>query len=293
MRDAGPSRTALAVAMSRALHQTLDRPLVFADPLAVRILGERGRAAMAERQESRLLGPILRATLAVRSRVAEDTLQEAVAAGVRQYVVLGAGLDTFGLRNQNPELQVIEVDHPNTQEWKRKVIQAEGLSVPPNLHFVPVDFTRQDLATELRRAGLLEDDPTFFSWLGVVHYLEPAAIRRTLATVARLSGASGGIVFDFLAPPRPWQLLLRLIRWQRGRRVARLGEPFSEPLHPDDARRWLLEEGFAEVQVLGPERLTEQYLSGRSDRLRMSPLAYIALAGGRRSAPMGSESQGG
>lgn len=281
MRDAGPSRTALAVAMSRALHQTLDRPLVFADPLAVRILGERGRAAMAERQESRLLGPILRATLAVRSRVAEDTLQQAVAAGVRQYVVLGAGLDTFGLRNQNAELQVIEVDHPNTQEWKRKVIQAEGLSVPPNLRFVPVDFTRQDLATELRGAGL-QDDPSFFSWLGVVHYLEPAAIRRTLATVASLSGASGGIVFDFLAPPRPWQLLLRLIRWHRSRRVARLGEPFSEPLDPEDARRWLAEEGFAEVQVLGPERLNQQYLSGRSDRLRMSPLAYIAIAGGRQ-----------
>lgn len=281
MRDTGPSRTALAVAMSRALHQKLDRPLVFADPLAMRILGERGRAAMAERQESRLLGPILRATLAVRSRVAEDTLQKAVAAGLRQYVVLGAGLDTFGLRNQNAELQVIEVDHPNTQEWKRKVIRAEGLSVPPNLRFVPVDFTRQDLASELRGAGL-QDDPTFFSWLGVVHYLEPAAIRRTLATVASLSGASGGIVFDFLAPPSPWQLLLRLIRWHRSRRVARLGEPFSEPLHPEDARRWLAEEGFAEVQVLGPERLNQQYLSGRSDRLRMSPLAYIAIAGARR-----------
>lgn len=282
MREGGPSRTALAVAMSRALHQTLDRPLVFEDPFAVRILGERGRAAMAARRRSPLLGPILRATLAVRCRVAEDTLREAVAAGVRQYVVLGAGLDTFGLRNQNRQLEVIEVDHPNTQAWKRRTMQEEGLSVPPNLRFVPVDFTRQDLATELRAAGLEEKEPAFFSWLGVVHYLEPAAIRRTLATVASLSGATGGIVFDFLAPPRPWQLLLRLIRWERGRRVARLGEPFSEPLHPDDARRWLVDERFAAVQVLGPERLNQQYLSGRSDRLRMSPLAYIAIARGRQ-----------
>jgi len=282
MRDAGPSRTALAVAMSRAMHQTLDRPPVFVDPLATKILGERGRAAMAARREGRLLGPILRATLAVRSRVAEDTLQEAVAAGVRQYVVLGAGLDTFGLRNQNPELEVIEVDHPNTQEWKRRVMQEEALSIPSNLRFVPVDFTRQDLATELRAAGLREGSSTFFSWLGVVHYLEPAAIRRTLATAARLSGARGGIVFDFLAAPRPWQLLLRLVRWHRGRRVARLGEPFSEPLHPDAARRWLADAGFSDVQVLDPARLNAQYLSGRSDRLRVSPLAYIAVARGRR-----------
>src|SRR5262249_55105537 len=199
-----------------------------------------------------------------------------------QYVVLGAGLDTFGLRNQNRELQVIEVDHPNTQAWKRGVMKEEGLSVPGNLRFVPVDFTRQDLGTELGRAGLEEDYPTFFSWLGVVHSLEPAAIRRTLATVARLSGASGGIVFDFLAPPRPWQLLLRLIRWERGRRVARLGEPFSEPLAPEVARQWLTEEGFSEVELLDPRSLNARYLSGRSDRLRMSPLAHIALARGRR-----------
>ena len=282
MREAGPSRTALAVALSRALHQTLDRPLVFEDPFAARILGERGRAAMAARGRSPLLGPILRATLAVRCRVAEDTLQEAVAAGVRQYVVLGAGFDTFGLRNQNPELQVIEVDHPNTQAWKRETMKEEGLSVPPNLRFVPVDFTTQDLGTELRATGLKEGEPAFFSWLGVVHYLEAAAIRRTLATVASLSGASGGVVFDFLAPPRPWQLLLRLIRWERGRRVARLGEPFSDPLRPDEARRWLVEEGFADVQVLDPADLNARYLSGRTDRLRMSPLAYIAIAKGRR-----------
>src|SRR4029450_7673529 len=103
--------------------------------------------------------------------VAEDALADAVARGIRQYVILGAGLDTFALRNPHPSLCMFEVDHPRTQEWKRRLLAEEKLA-PANVTFVSVNFEKQDLLTELRSAGLNLQEPTFFSWLGVVMYLE-------------------------------------------------------------------------------------------------------------------------
>jgi methyltransferase (TIGR00027 family) len=279
VRDTGPSRTALGVAIHRAVHQTVDEPPIFADPLAARIVGEKIRAGIATGHVGRgVFASVLRTVLAVRARVAEDALAEAVAAGVRQYVVLGAGLDTFGLRNPNPDLHVFEVDHPNTQAWKRDRIAEEGLEIPPTLHFVAVDFTKDNLATALARGGLRADQPAFFSWLGVVMYLEPDAIRATLTMVAAAVGETGGIVFDFIARPRLSDLPVRLILWFRARRVARLGEPFQSYLEPADVERWLHDAGFKQVTILTPHELTARYLRGR--RLRISPLTYVAVARG-------------
>lgn len=280
--EQGPSRTAIGVAIHRAIHQKADAPPVFADPLAERIISPKARAAMDGPLSRGLFNRILRATLAVRSRGAEETLAAAVRAGVRQYVVLGAGLDTFGLRNTDPALIVFEVDHPKTQAWKRRRIEEEGLAVPETLRFAAVDFTRDDLAEQLRRAGLRPELPTFFSWLGVVPYLDPDDIRATLRAAAAFAGPTGGIAFDFIAPPRRSQLLARLVLWWRGRRVARLGEPFRAPLAPANAEQWLRDAGFAEVTVLGPQALNERYLAGRS--MRVSPLAWMALARGRAEA---------
>lgn len=283
MREVGPSRTAIGVAIHRALHQSLDQPPIFLDPLAVRILGPRGRAAMIQRSARHsTFTMVLRTILAVRARVAEEALAEAVKAGVRQYVVLGAGLDTCGLRNTDPSLTVYEVDHPNTQEWKRQRIEEEGLVVPPTLRFVAVDFTRDDLAEQLERAGFRSDQPAFFSWLGVVPYLEREAIRSTLEVVASRVHATGGLVFDFIARPRRRQWLLRFILWIRGRQVARLGEPFRAPLSPAEAEQLLRNAGFAEVTILSPETLTDRYLRGR--QLRLSPVSYVAVARGRAAA---------
>jgi methyltransferase (TIGR00027 family) len=277
MRETGPSRTAIGVAIHRALHQTIDRPPIFVDPLAERIIGPNARAAIVEGRAGRtMFASVMRTVLAVRSRVAEEALAEAVAAGVRQYVVLGAGLDTFGLRNTDPSLNVFEVDHPNTQAWKRRRIEDEGLAIPPTLRFAAVDFAKDDLADRLRRAGLRPDLPAFYSWLGVVPYLDAPAIRATFATVAASVGATGGLVFDFIAPPMRWQLNLRAILWLRGRRVARLGEPFRAPLAPSDAEAWLRSAGFARVTILTPRDLADRYLQGR--QLRVSPLTYMAVA---------------
>jgi methyltransferase (TIGR00027 family) len=141
-----PSRTALFVAAYRAAHQTLDGGRIFADPFALRILGELAHTGIEEAADDPAQR-LLRLFIAARSRFAEDCLSAAVSRGVRQVVILGAGLDTFSLRNPHAELglRVFEVDHPATQSWKRERLRQEGLATPSLLTFVPIDFERQDL----------------------------------------------------------------------------------------------------------------------------------------------------
>jgi hypothetical protein len=151
--------------MRRAVHQVLDDPQVFHDPLAVPIAGELEHTSNAEHPFSRAL----RAFIAVRSRYAEEQLALAVARGVKQYVVLGAGLDTFAYRNpfEAAGLHVFEVDHPSTQEWKRGRLRDAGIRIPDTMTFAAVDFERQSLADQLIAAGFRPDAGAFFSWLGV------------------------------------------------------------------------------------------------------------------------------
>ena len=140
-----PSLTAQRVALRRAAHQLLDHPVVFADPLALAILGPEAEAALRADPKSAgtsRIAPYLRAFLAARGSFAEEELARAVERGVGQYVVLGAGLDTFAFRNPYPPgaLQVYEVDHPATQAWKRQRLAEAGIAVPPDLMFAPLDF---------------------------------------------------------------------------------------------------------------------------------------------------------
>lgn len=150
MKDDSPSRTAYGVAMSRAAHQIFDLPRVFEDPLALSILGPKvtGAITTAKRRFNGRDARLLRAFLVARSRFAEDVLGEAVARGVRQYVVLGAGLDTFAHRNPHADLglRVFEVDHQATQEWKRQLISRARLKSPESLIYVPVNFENERLA---------------------------------------------------------------------------------------------------------------------------------------------------
>ncbi len=157
MQAAIPSRTALRVALRRAAHQLYDaQPLVFQDPVAVPILGK-AYAEELRRTPTRPDRPFsvgLRAFLVARSRYAEDMLARGVANGIAQYVLLGAGLDTFAHRNPYPQVRVFEVDHPATQQWKLDLLAAGGFSHPANLTYAPVDFERQALGEQLRAGGL-------------------------------------------------------------------------------------------------------------------------------------------
>src|SRR5271167_272110 len=154
MQEGKFSRTAQRVAIRRAAHQLLDEPRVLDDPLALRIIGAETAAELRSNpKEHAAFARAFRAFMVARSRFAEDELALAYARGVRQYVVLGAGLDTFAYRNPHAGLRVFEVDHPATQAWKREQLQAAGIAIPPSLTFVPVDFERQTLADGLGQSG--------------------------------------------------------------------------------------------------------------------------------------------
>ena len=173
MNERQPSQTALGAAGYRAAHQILEGGKVFSDPLARTILGDGADAIIAGLSE----GPAQQRTriyMAVRSRFAEDCLGAAVSRGVRQAVVLGAGFDTFALRNPYSELglRVFEVDHAATQAWKRRRLSEVGLAIPASLTFAAVDFESDDLGRGLRDAGLNPDDPAFFIWLGCRSFMD-------------------------------------------------------------------------------------------------------------------------
>jgi methyltransferase (TIGR00027 family) len=229
VEHAGPSRTAWSAASHRAAHQLLEDGRIFDDPFAVAMVGgvEADILAHAEADASR--GP-MRTFIAVRHRVAEDQAEDAYAHGVRQVVVLGAGLDTFAIRNDLADLRVWEVDHPSTQAVKREVIAAHGMPVPPTASFVGVDFEHDDLGERLHDAGFDASAPAVFLWLGVVPYLTRDAVVETLRFVASTPGSS--VVFDHPVPVS--SLSPRAQRWheRRSAAVSRLGEPWRTAFEP-------------------------------------------------------------
>ena len=265
-----PSRTAWSVAMLRAAHQLLDEPIVLADPIALPILGPEQEAELRA-DPFRFNDPIargLRAAVVVRSRFAEDELADWVAAGVRQYVLLGAGLDTFAYRNPHgPSLRIYEVDHPSTQAWKRELLMQAGIVLPANLGFVPVDFERDSLALALEEAGVQRDEPVCFSWLGVSMYLTEAAIMALLGVIAGFAKGSS-ICFDFRAPPSPDNAIERAVSETMEQRVAAIGEPWLSAFDPAALRDQVAALGFSEVATSDPETLNRRYLDRRKDGLR-------------------------
>jgi len=279
MEDKCPSSTALRVAIRRAAHQVLDHPKIFEDPLALRIL-KLDRASVQDQNQTWLedtpLSRVLRASLAARSRYAEDKLHVAVEQGVDQYVILGAGLDTFAYRNPNVEngLHVYEVDHPLTQTWKCNRLKDVGISIPTNLAFAPVDFETRTLEDGLREAGFDFGKRAFFSWLGVTMYLTSSAINSTLRFAATLPAGSG-LVFDYMLSPSLLSPKARVVFDGLAHRVALLGEPFQTFFSPSSLVSDLRGIGFNLVKDVGPEEMDARYFKDRSDQLRVGKLAHV------------------
>lgn len=269
MEAARPSRTALRVAMRRAAHQLYDaQPLVFDDPVAVPILGSEYLPEV-ERTATKLSKPFsvsLRAFLIARSRYAEDLLAQAISRGVTQYVLLGAGLDTFAYRNSFPYLRVFEVDHPATQDWKRELLAANRILIPAGLTYVPVDFEHQQLATQLVAAGFDPSRPAFFAWLGVVPYLTSAAFRSTLSLIAS-SPTGSGVVMDYGQPRSALPVLEQLAHDSLASRVQLAGEPFQLFFTPSEMAAELT--AFHSIEDLGSQELNTRYFADRKDNLKL------------------------
>jgi methyltransferase (TIGR00027 family) len=267
MNEGRPSRTAQRVAVRRAAHQLLDRPLVFEDPYALKIIGPDAAAATLAKADGQVSSSF-RAFMAVRSRYSEDELAAAVARGVRQYVVLGAGLDTFAWRNPWPDLHVFEVDFPATQHWKRQRLANVGMEVPPTLTFAPVDFESQTLADGLGRAGFRTDQPAYFSWLGVTMYLTSEAFESTVSFVGALPPGSG-VTFDYAVHRSELGLFEKLALDNLDRKVTALGEPFQLFFRPVELAATMQRLAFSDIEDVGSDDLNARYLAGRADKLKL------------------------
>jgi methyltransferase (TIGR00027 family) len=260
MSQKAASRTALATAYLRAAHQLLDPPpRILDDPTALAVLGPgaeqmiRDSAALAQTPESRAL----RAHMVLRSRFAEDRLAAAIGRGVTQYVILGAGFDTFAVRQPAwaRNLRILEVDHAGTQELKRSHLAGAGLTVPPNAGFATIDFERESLREGLLRHALSPTERTFFSWLGVTMYLPEDAIDAVLRSVAEFPAGSE-IVLTFASASNMPQGVAG--------RAAQAGEPWLSYFEPEQIQEKLRDAGFSSVELLTPQDAKSRYFDAPS-----------------------------
>jgi methyltransferase (TIGR00027 family) len=296
------SKTALATAFFRAYHVAHDQPLIFEDSQARALLGEETYAKLARHFSQSLadfdpqraasnpdpataLAWCLRAmgapaVILCRARYAEDCLVRATQQGVSQYVILGAGMDTFALRHpqMSPGLRVLEIDHPATQAYKRQRLAAAGLAIPEALHFIPVDLAKQSLAKALQGSAYDAQARTFFSWLGVTYYLTRDDVMTTLGAIAQVAPNGSVVVFDYLdtqAQPKGQDDPRRQALKERVRSV---GEPMRSGLHAGQLAEDLAGLGLRLLEDLAPADLERLYLAGRADGYRFSQNLHLARA---------------
>jgi methyltransferase (TIGR00027 family) len=266
-------------ASQRAAHQILDNPKIFEDPLALRIIGAEAesslRLSLAQFQQP--AERAFRAGVMVRNRYAEDELARSIQRGVRQYVILGAGLDTFAYRNCFPLLRVFEVDHPVTQACKRRRLEEAAIPIPASVTFVSVDFERQMMPNALRQSGF-NDELTFISFIGVVRYLSREAVISVLTSIVSSMRAGSEVVFDCGPPPS----LLQRLRELPHRTIANwtFKNNGFRPTYFDPAslKRDLKRIGFADVQLFGPTEMNVRYCKDRTDGLRIQNQMHLVKA---------------
>lgn len=277
MRTGQPSRTAQGAALHRAAHQIVEGGFIFTDPFAIDMLDDNMRATLPEMADDPSHQP-MRLFIAARSRFSEDTLAACVGRGARQVVIVGAGLDTFSLRNPHEGLgvRVFEVDYPATQGWKREHLKQAGLPVPSSLTFAPVDFERQSLADGLTDAGFRADQPAYFQWLGVVPYLTREAIVTTLDFIADVPESE--VVFDYAEPFENFSPEIRASVAAIAARAASIGEPWLSLFDPADMAALLQGRRFRHVEDLSRADFAERYYGHLKQGIRTGAGPHLVRA---------------
>ena len=277
------SRTAMSAALMRAVHARLDHPVLIDDPWGDRLVFDAEREAMLARLGAEDLDTALRShpaygAVILRARYAEDALAGAVARGVRQYVLVGAGMDSFALRRPPfaQDLQIFEVDHPATQVFKIGRLEACGISPPQGVHLVAADLGETAIDAALASSSFRPDRPSFFSWLGVTIYLSRAANLATIGAIAACAPAGSEIVFDYVDQGVLDSASEHGPAGRARDQVASAGEPWISGFDPNQLRDDLRGKGLELIENLGPEDLRASYCAGRTDGLAPSRGAYIA-----------------
>ena len=264
MLEREPSRTAFAAATYRAAHQVLDGGRVFADSLALQILGADAEAFL-QHPEIQEAHRGMRFFVVGRAKIAQTALAAGVDdRGIGQLVVLGAGLDTFAYRNPfGTRLRVFEVDHPATQAWKRRRLREANIPIPDSVVYVPINFERENMVERLAQAGLDPSVRTFFTWLGVVPYLTLEAIDLTLGLIAA-HPAGADVVFDYGELRDRIDPALRAQYEERASRVAAAGEPFLSYFDPGELNAKLRSIGFIQIDDLDVPSMVERLTGVRA-----------------------------
>jgi len=284
-----PSRTALTAAAARAAHLIVDRPpFIFSDTGAAALLGDLADELIRYHREH-ASHPVLataRATVICRSRYTEDRVCAAAARGVSQYVLLGAGLDTFGLRSAfGRQLRIFEVDHPATQDWKRRALAAARIPEPPHVTFVAAELGVTSLVVALQAAGFDLTRPAVVCWLGVTMYLDVSAISDTLAALSACSPGTEVIV-DYMLPAGLRDQTADDYVRQVSQFAAAGGEPWRSFLAPDQVQAILSAHGFSVAEHVRQRDAVPAELWKRSDPLRPGELSMITRAV-REAGPAG------
>jgi methyltransferase (TIGR00027 family) len=246
------------IARQRAAHQVLDHGSILYDPFAMKILREDEKDVL-QFANAHPLASVGRLFTAARSRLAEDALAEAVERGIRQIVILGAGLDTFALRSPyaDRQIRIFEVDHPATQAWKRQRLADAQLALPPWLTFVPVDFERDDLGETLAGSRFQQNSPAFFTWLGVVPYLTQDAISSTLNYMASIRDSE--VVFDYMEPPQGFSDEMRESVTQRIEQLEKINESWASRFEPAGIAAILRSRGFCQIEDISFEEISSRF----------------------------------
>lgn len=302
MEENQVSRLALFAAYARAYHAVHDNPKIFDDFLAARLLTKEehafwdryilsslrthnpefaasfpDEAAALKWSMQAIAGPPL---VLARSRYTEEILREAVRQGVRRYVILGAGLDTFAFRRTDllKQLEVFELDHPATQEFKRSRLAELGWKLPTQLHFIPVDFTQENLAEVLKRSSYAPQASSFFSWLGVTYYLPRDTVLATLQAIAANACKGSMVVFDYLETDAfiPEKATMRI----QGMLLTakEMVEPMKAGFNPSTLPAELASIGLSLNEDLSPSDIEDRYFKGRADNYHALEYAHYACA---------------
>src|ERR1035437_1262182 len=309
MKENQASFTAMSVAYMRAYHSMHDTPKIFDDFLAYDLIPEEKRAlieqhlieqnvtcgqqlndsgyAVSHYNQTNNFESLMQETrkysgfFSSRARYAEDVLETAIRQGVKQYVILGAGMDTFAFRQPKmmEYLKVFEVDHPATQEFKLRRLAELGWKHPAKLHFIPIDFTKESLVTALTSSSSYDPKvKTFFNWLGVTYFLTRDEVFTTFSSITEIAPAGSIIVFDYIdtdafIPEKSSPQMQKSLEYLR-----MIGEPMITGFNPLTFAEELASLGFSLQENLSPADIEELYFQGRTDGYHAYEYGYFACA---------------
>ena len=282
-----PSKTAELVAAVRAYHLKCARPPIFIDQFATALCGKFLHTVVSNRLLAwfmvdillRTLKPLIMAPI-VRARFCEDRVEQLTAEGIQQYVIIGAGYDSFAMRRTDlaNKLTVLELDQTATQQEKRLRMKESGIPEPENVRFISADLNKGDMFEVLVQSGFDASKPAIFSWFGVTYYLPLDTVKETLLKVAENAAPGSECLFDYLtklsSTPEQWQK----IQTKLADSVAAKGEPLITGLDPDQVEPFVRECGFVEVENPQISEIEKRYFSDRADNLIFPPMFRLCRA---------------